>query len=407
MSSGKPFPTFQEFFQSLDDATYESFRSLQFAEVESPAAFSEMKAYLQYFYARVEVAHSFVDHAGFIVDCIPYDQQPARRGSKEPAAIPPALPDLPKSYVGHQGHVTKRHPPSLHPNYRDRLGNQMWCPTGTVPIIRTTLEQIARRRTLGDFLRKEPPQSFREEKASRDNSIVADNGHRYATGELRIPNVGGSSYVNIWKPQCFGSQNSLSQQWYTADVQSVECGWQVCPSNWGGDANPRLFVFYTLDGWVTGSFNQHFEHAENVSYHIGMGLLFSTIDGDQYESEMGFFLTNEGWWFRFQGEWLGRFPTSLFTGGPLVSGAQKAAFGGETALFGTFPPMGSGLFPDGGFGKAAYQRNVLVFQPTHAEIPHLSAAADAPNCYRILISNSSPTDWGTFLFFGGPGGMNC
>ena len=75
---------------------------------------------------------------------------------------------------------------------------------------------------------------------------------------------------------------------------------------------------------------------------------------------MGFTLSGDKWWFRFNGQWLGWYRTSLFGSGRLSSRADVASFGGEAHNFGVFPPIGSGVFPDGGFGKAAYQRNIAV-----------------------------------------------
>jgi hypothetical protein len=92
--------------------------------VESPAAFAEMKAHVLDFYRGVTARNSFIGSDGLIVDCVPIDRQPGL------------------------------HPARVSSRQRDRLGNEMSCQPGTVPITRLTLERIAKFRTLSAFLAK-------------------------------------------------------------------------------------------------------------------------------------------------------------------------------------------------------------------------------------------------------------
>jgi hypothetical protein len=70
--------------------------------------------------------------------------------------------------------------------------------------------------------------------------------------------------------------------------------------------------------------------------------------------------------------------------------------------------MGSGRFPAEGFGKAAYQRLVGVNDMSGvSRDAQLTAGQVSPACYNVAISNNTPTDWGGFFFYGGPGGMSC
>jgi hypothetical protein len=71
--------------------------------------------------------------------------------------------------------------------------------------------------------------------------------------------------------------------------------------------------------------------------------------------------------------------------------------------------MGSGAHASAGFRKAAYQRDALVF-PSGGGAQHAGlaeAGSTSGPCYTIDITNGSDSEWGTYLFFGGPGGQAC
>lgn len=97
--------------------------------VESPAAFAEMKTHVLDFYRGVTARNSFIGSDGLIVDCIPIDRQPGLQRGR-PAKV------------------------SVSGSQRDRPGSEMFCQPGTVPIVRLTLERIAKFRTLAAFLAK-------------------------------------------------------------------------------------------------------------------------------------------------------------------------------------------------------------------------------------------------------------
>ncbi|WP_027156495.1 neprosin family prolyl endopeptidase [Methylobacter luteus] len=405
MTNQNPIPAFHDFVQSLYSARYDEFRAREQAKVESPEAFEEMRQHLLNLYEGVEAPHTFLESEGQIVDCIPAEQQPSLKNSGHKLLAPPSEPPpVPvETYSKPKGPTSqyrKVPPPQLHPDYFDCLGNQMWCPEGTIPIIRTTLEQLSCFSNLHQFLR------------SGGNSGVKC----WAQAAEHINNLGGSSYVNVWKPQVFGVQNSASQQWYQSPqapfvtYQSVECGWRVGTPSPPFDNNPRLFVYFTANNHACynllcpGSFEQH----PDSHVLLGGALKVSQPGGDQYSYLMGFFLTGNAWWFNYEGKWVGYYRTSLFQGGPLASNAGSIGFGGETSGIGAFPPMGSGKFPSAGEGNAAYQRNVTVTPVGGAARPaNLTPGQQFPSCYNIDVKNNSSTAWGTYIYFGGPGGINC
>nr|PNR62278.1 hypothetical protein PHYPA_000702 [Physcomitrium patens] len=77
--------------------------------------------------------------------------------------------------------------------------------------------------------------------------------------------------------------------------------------------------------------------------------------------------------------------------------------------------MGSGEFPAAGFPLSAYQRNItygdVVSGVTNmdANVTYLTGLIfrTDPNCYDKAIQLSYYVNWGTYFFFGGPGGNNA
>ncbi|THU71663.1 hypothetical protein C4D60_Mb04t03850 [Musa balbisiana] len=112
------------------------------------------------------------------------------------------------------------------------------------------------------------------------------------------------------------------------------------------------------------------------------------------------------WWLEWDSTVVGYWPSSLFS--HLADNATSVQFGGEIVNNGpsgvhTGTQMGSGYFPEEGYGRAAYTRNLQLVDATNTLVPvqSLSLTAGKPNCYNITTGVNS--DWGTHFFFGGPG----
>jgi len=134
------FDPFGTFIAKVKAAQPSAFVERPGFAVESPAAFAEMKAHVLELYRGVTARNSFIGSDGLIVDCVPIDQQPSLRPPGRPRAD--VSRDTPGIAV------------NLQRGQRDRLGNEMSCRPGTVPIVRVTLERIAKFRTLAAFLAK-------------------------------------------------------------------------------------------------------------------------------------------------------------------------------------------------------------------------------------------------------------
>ncbi|MFF7231795.1 neprosin family prolyl endopeptidase [Streptomyces sioyaensis] len=406
---------FDSFYESVASAGYEDARRMPGAAVESAYAFEEMRAYLLDLYKGVRVVESLVETDGQVIDCVRPDTHPAawRWGglATAPAEGPPRVPE-----------PYEPAPPA--PGSRDdvrpaprSLVTAGACPEGSTPLYRTTLPTMCRFPTLAAFMAK----GGRTRLAEPAADVPLDLPRRYATGEQDIDCLGGSSVINVWNPfASAGFQGTFSQQWYTAGqegtlMQTVECGWHVDLDLYH-NADPHLFVFATRKNYEPGHrvYNLDdgvFRPVDSPYLIPGAPLPYSQTGGSQIGYQMGFYLTGNAWWFYFEGHPIGCFPVEWFNGGPLTTKATRATFGGETANgLAMWPPMGSGRYATAGFGQAAYQRSSLVYPMGGGAVDSSLAEAGSVTgqCYSLQITNNSvDPDWGTYLFFGGPGGNSC
>jgi hypothetical protein len=402
--------SFDDFYRSLGTATHHDFPANKLlALADSIVHFDAKRLHLLKLYEGVSVAHSFVDDSGQIFDCVPIDRQPALIKSGQSLAQPPSFPGGASPAKTAAAFV-------LDGSRTDRLGNRMACPPGTVPIRRVTLEELSRFDDLQHFLRKGP----RSDRRSGAQLLVsphaqsANTPHQYAHAYQSVANSGGHGFVNVWTPTVTGNQIfSLSQHWYvangTAGLQTAEVGWQVYPQKYG-HANPVLFTFWTADGYVnTGSYNSDAGDFVQYSANCPVGVALTTTSvsgGNQAEIELSFVLADGNWWLFVDGtdnaHAIGYYPTALYQGGPMATGATEIDFGGETVGTGAYPPMGSGAFAALGYRKAAYHRNITYFPNTAGvQDAALTICQDWPSSYTIDLEKSA--EWGQYFFFGGPG----
>lgn len=369
-------------------------------------------------YDGIDVQHSYLDEAGQVWDCIPIEQQPSLRGSQVGVATPT---DLPTSEQEVQELETRGHliEPQDCPGQTDRLGNEMSCPSGTIPMRRVTLSEMARFRTLRDFFQK-APDGGQHPRLSGARARLAES-HKYAHASQFVKNIGGESRVNIWQPAINTGATqifSLSQHWYSggsgSSLQTVECGWQVYPGKYG-NANANLFIYWTADNYnKTGCYNLDCSAfvQTNPRWRLGGHLRpVSTTGGEQREIPFSFRLSKGNWWLYLQDEVaidaVGYYPTSLFRGGQLATNATDIDYGGETYGTTSWSPMGSGAFAKEGYRKAAYQTNIRYYPPgsNNSKEASLTASQTSPSCYTIDVSNS--TSRKEHFYFGGPGGSSC
>jgi hypothetical protein len=420
------------FKEMVRTASFDRYRIDPRTRVANEGTFREMQAHLDWLYEGVEAETSFEDAAGHVFDCIPIAQQPSLRGASGEL---PRAPDLGPVLQGRPPAVGV---PALEPARddprRDRHGNRMQAPPGTIPMRRLTLDELVRFKDMREFFSKysgrtaspgalrtaEPAKGPRPQVDPSVPDTDLNKNHRYAYTHQDVANIGGHNSLAVYAPTVGANQIfSLAQHWYTGGSgtghQTLEVGWQVYPGKYG-HAQPVLFIYWTADNYAsTGAYNLDAPGfvQTNGSWTIGGALSpVSTQGGQQMEVEVGIYLFNGNWWLYLGGldasNTVGYFPTSIYVGGQMATNATAILFGGETVCSSvSWPPMGSGAFASAGWQQAAYQRNIFYF-PTGggAQWAALTSEQPSPACYTLALA-SAAAPWGVYFFYGGSGGGDC
>ncbi|XP_010420609.1 PREDICTED: uncharacterized protein LOC104706154 [Camelina sativa] len=302
---------------------------------------------------------------------------------------------------------------------------QMWhvngtrCPKGTVPIRRNTMNDVLRAKSLFDFGKKR--RSIHLDQRTEKPDALGTNGHEHAIAytETSSEIYGAKATINVWDPKIEEvNEFSLSQIWILSgsfvgpDLNSIEAGWQVSPELYG-DNRPRLFTYWTSDSYqATGCYNLLCSGFIQTNNKIAIGAAISplsTFKGNQFDITILIWKDPKmgNWWMGLGDNTLvGYWPAELFT--HLADHATTVEWGGEvvnTRASGrhTTTQMGSGHFPDEGFGKASYFRNLEVVDSDNSLVPvhDVKILAENTECYDIKSSYSN--EWGTYFYYGGPG----
>ncbi|KAJ4843803.1 hypothetical protein Tsubulata_009990 [Turnera subulata] len=338
---------------------------------------------------------------GDLIDCVLSHEQAAFDHPKLKGQRPLEPPERPK---GHN------------PNGMVSENFQLWgvsgesCPEGTIPVRRTTEQDILRASSLRRFGRK------LRRIVRRDTS---SNGHEHAVGYVTGDQYyGAKASINVWAPRVSNQYEfSLSQMWVISgsfgdDLNTIEAGWQVSPELYG-DNYPRFFTYWTSDAYqATGCYNLLCSGFVQTNNRIAIGAAISptsAYSGGQFDISLLIWKDPKhgNWWLEFgNGVLVGYWPSFLFT--HLRDHASMVQFGGEIVNsrpsgFHTATQMGSGHFAGEGFGKASYFRNLQVVDWDNNLIPlsNLRVLADHPNCYDI--QGGINRVWGNYFYYGGPG----
>ncbi|KAF1862737.1 hypothetical protein Lal_00040002 [Lupinus albus] len=265
---------------------------------------------------------------------------------------------------------------------------QLWtlsgesCPEGTIPIRRTTVEDILRASSVSGFGRKIIKHVTRD---------TTSNGHEHAIGYViclkcgsyLVPLVRISTLLKLVSPELYG------------------------------DNYPRFFTYWTSDAYqATGCYNLLCSGFVQTNNKIAIGAAISptsSYDGGQFDITLLIWKDPKhgNWWLEFgSGILIGYWPSFLFT--HLGDHANMVQFGGEivnSMSLGshTSTQMGSGHFAEEGFSKASYFKNMQVvdWDNNLISLPNLKVLADQPNCYDIQEGVNNV--WGNYIYYGGPG----
>ncbi|PWA33746.1 hypothetical protein CTI12_AA624730 [Artemisia annua] len=310
---------------------------------------------------------------------------------------------------------------------RQEVISQLWhsngkCAKGTIPIRRTKKEDILRASSVKRYGKKKSFSSVALP-SSIDPDHIDPNGHQHAIAYTKGQFYGAKATTNVWNPNIQQSNEfSLSQIWilggsFASDLNSIEAGWQVSPDLYG-DNNTRLFTYWTSDAYqATGCYNLLCSGFIQINNEIAMGGSISPISqfhGSQYDITILIWKDpgDGNWWMQFgNGKVLGYWPSTLFS--YLRESASLIEWGGEvvnTASDGqhTTTQMGSGQFPQEGFSKASYFRNIEIVDDSNnlRDPKDMNTFTEQPNCYDIQTGNNG--NWGNHFYYGGPGrNQNC
>ncbi|CAN8300494.1 unnamed protein product [Cochlearia groenlandica] len=359
---------------------------------------------------------------GDVIDCVHKRKQPALdHPLLKHHKIQKAPKRMPNNMVGKERNddVKKQEANVLESAWQMWHVNGTWCPKGTVPIRRNTLKDVMRAKSLFDFGKKR--RSVDLDRRSEKPDALGTNGHEHAIAytETTSEIYGAKATINVWDPKIEEvNEFSLSQIWILSgsfagpDLNSIEAGWQVSPELYG-DNRPRLFTYWTSDSYqATGCYNLLCSGFIQTNNKIAIGAAISPLSsfkGNQFDITILIWKDPRlgNWWMGLGDNTLvGYWPAELFT--HLADHATTIEWGGEvvnTRASGrhTTTQMGSGHFPDEGFGKASYFRNLEIVDSDNSLVPvrNVKILAENTECYDIKSSYSN--EWGTYFYYGGPG----
>ncbi|HEY1709720.1 MAG TPA: neprosin family prolyl endopeptidase [Rhizomicrobium sp.] len=388
--------SYAQFQQSVTGARAQDYIGHPGFKVQSAAAFEEMRGHLQQMYSGVVTRGGYTqDNATF--DCVTVASQPGASGLRQIAA-PPSL--SPASAEG-RSHLE---PETL-------TGNAQHCSSGTIPLRRVTIDQLARFRTLREFFHKSP---FDAHVLRPD---IAQPQHKYAFTYQYVTNYGGSSAISVYDPVIKTANDevfSLTQHWYVGTVsnddaatQTAETGWQVFPEFYN-TTKPVLFIYYTADDYNnTGCYNLTCKAFVQISntWALGGAMPHVSTATSVVQVQFGYYFHGGNWWLSIGNDWVGYYPATLYKGGQLSKAANLIEYGGETVGSTIWPPMGSGKFANA--AGASYQHKIQYRNGAGKLVkPSLTVDLPSPACYTATVPAFS-AKWLTYFNYGGPGGTKC
>ncbi|XP_043700403.1 probable (S)-N-methylcoclaurine 3'-hydroxylase isozyme 2 [Telopea speciosissima] len=284
------------------------------------------------------------------------------------------------------------------------------CPSETVPIRRTSKEDLIRAKAFA-------------KSHSRKIQVTGKKFAGYQTKAEGKKYRGGASFLSLYNPSVSPKQYSEALMWVeggrSEQLNHVQVGWTVNPMLYG-DHQTRMFGHWTADAsQKTGCFNNLCPGFIQINSRIPISSVMSPISvigKDIYV--MHFYLFQHqvtgDWWLYVGpnvtevGFWSGRLFTSIHNNATVVGWRGEVyAPPNEPS-----PPMGSGKFPTGDrdLSRCAFFGHVGVYingsdtaisplKDSLAFIPSL-----ATKCFRAQDVPYVDDDYKHTFFFGGPGG---
>lgn len=280
------------------------------------------------------------------------------------------------------------------------------CPKGTVPIRRTSKEDLIRAKYLSS------PESI------SNDSDEYWAGIEYSKSGETFP--GASARINLWEPHVIDNQSSSAvislRSGTDNQYTEIRYGWTANRILYGNETGIRYFAYWTADnGQRTGCYNMMCPGFVQVHprYPLDNRISKTSVyDGVQWKNEINVFLDVEGkkWWLLRHGNIaIGYWPAELF---PLFgkTGAERIYWGGHSRDNGDGhgPQMGSGYFPDKNYHHAAWFKHMKYYDDESLTF----VDPDEKLMERIIGCQRHYDVWyfglqverGHTLQFGGPGG---
>ncbi|CAL5404438.1 unnamed protein product [Camellia sinensis] len=250
------------------------------------------------------------------------------------------------------------------------------CPVGTVPIRRTTKEDLIREKLASKIMT--PADGI----GGADYAIVEtiDGPNKYS---------GASAVLSVHQP-------------------GVRVGWRVDPTLFG-DSSSRLFI-YTNAG-QSHCFNTNCPGFVIVDTDIPLGSVIEevSIPGEtpiELEIHILQDLVNGNWWLGVANTNVGFWPKSILGGG-LANLASHAEWGGEVFSPPGIPKpaMGGGQFLIGSTRYDAYFRTIALKSPSGGDInPHTYEFTNSRKLYDVKDEENKGVYFGHLVLYGGPAG---
>ncbi|KAK7250490.1 hypothetical protein RIF29_32960 [Crotalaria pallida] len=337
--------------------------------------------------------------SGQIVDCIDINRQPAF--------------DHP---------LLKNHKIQRNPTFQDRRERtkedhqfiraidfeleKVSCPVGSVPIRRTSKEDLIQMKYL-----------------SNHTQILSQGSRGLHDAALYSRKMNNDSYhgvngfINIQNPRTKRHQTSIAQigvqKGEDVGINTISFGWQVA-SDLYTRKTTNIFALWTSDSFkTTGCYNMLCRGFVQIDRNIYLGIRIeptSSYGGKQYE--ISFSISQDpntkNWWLIINDKHIGYYPATLFSN---MSEADIVGWGGRVfgIVGGTSPQMGSGYFPDGDFSHSAFMRRISYYVSSGSlQEPQknlLEIFVDNNNCYNLTYFGFLDNDNRHTFQFGGPGGQ--
>ncbi|KAF3959113.1 hypothetical protein CMV_016043 [Castanea mollissima] len=349
---------------------------------------------------------------GDIIDCVDINKQPA---FDHPLLKNHTIQMKPSSYPkGFSNSESNDVSSNSEPKFTQPWHLNGRCPEGTIPIRRTKEEDLLRAGPATNYGRKKHHNisnaQSKVDLSIHEHAVLVEDGDKY---------YGMAAAMNDWKPYTQDrTEFSLSQFWmkageYGQDLDTIEAGIMVYELLFG-DKETRIFTYWTDDGYQsTGCYNLACSGFVQIDNKIALGATvapYSIYGGTQRQVKFYVWKDIYGkgdWWMNIAERNFGYWPSSLFS--ILSNSASEVHWGGEVVNFKrdgqhTTTQMGSGHFPEEGFGKASFIGDLHVIDSRQLfRVPrNTHTVVSNPNCYNLI------DDAEDAFFFGGPGrNPNC